>query len=172
MIKTAEKHQTLSIFKQLKEHHRFQTNDIDTHTKKLQPYGTESDHNRIMWAPPQNCTYSSIQVPTRERKHNRNRLVLVTHDTTVRSLESAGPIKTPQKNTKVIEARSYETHCTKPQEPRPADKEERYGASALQCEWKTPFQRTDLYFQTLGRRLLEPAVGIRAVLSVPKPWFS
>jgi hypothetical protein len=33
MIKTAEKHQTLSIYKK-KEHHRFQTNDIGTYAKK------------------------------------------------------------------------------------------------------------------------------------------
>jgi hypothetical protein len=38
MIKTAEKHQTLSILKN-EGHHRFQTQDTDTYTKKLQPRG-------------------------------------------------------------------------------------------------------------------------------------
>ncbi len=128
---------------------------------------TECDHNRTTWAPPQNCTYSSIQVPTTERKHKRKQLVLVTQDTKpVHSLESAAPHQNSLKNTKAKEARSYETHSTKPQGPRAAEKEGRREESIAMSMRNALPKDWFILYQTLGRRLLEPAVGIRAVLRV------
>jgi hypothetical protein len=52
-----------------------------------------------MWAPPQNCTSCSIQAPTRERKHKRKRLVLVTrHKPSLFSWKRCTPSRLPAKH--------------------------------------------------------------------------
>jgi hypothetical protein len=68
MIKTAEKHQTLSILKKT-EHHRFQTKDIGHIHQEMTTPWTESDHNRIMMSPTTKLHIQLDPSPTRERKH-------------------------------------------------------------------------------------------------------
>jgi hypothetical protein len=65
MTKTAEKHQTLSIYKK-KEHHRFQTNDIGHIHQEMTTPWTESDHNRIMMSPTTKLHIQLDPSPTRE----------------------------------------------------------------------------------------------------------
>jgi len=99
MIKTAEKHQTLPPPYLKKEHHRFETKDIRTYTKKLQPHGPRVFTTGTC-EPHHKSAHPARSSPTRERKHKRNRLVLVTqHTNPDRSLESAAPLpKLPQKH--------------------------------------------------------------------------
>jgi hypothetical protein len=105
--------------------------------------------------------------PNKRKKHKRSRLVLVTQDTNpVSSLESTGtPSKLPQKHKSQRSKKLWDTHSTKPQEPRPEDKGGSRGESALIAMGMKNTLPKDCFilYQTLGRRLLEPAVGIRAV---------
>jgi len=66
---------------------------------------TDSDHNRIMMSPTTKLHTQLYPSPTRERKHKRDRLVLVTQ-TQFLLLKALHPIKTPPKtqNSKKQEA--------------------------------------------------------------------
>lgn len=118
-----------SPFKKKKSITASKQKTLATYTKKWQPHGPRVITTGSWWARPQNCTSSSIQAQTRERKHKRDRLVLVTQTQFV-LLKALHPHQNSPKNTKLKEPRSYETHSTKPQGPRPADKEESDGERA------------------------------------------
>lgn len=145
MIKTAEKHQTLYILKK-REHHHFQTKDIGTYTEKWQPHVQRVMTTGSWWAPPQNCTSRSIQAQ-QEKGRIRDRLVLITQDTNPVSFswKRCTPSKLPPKKHRT--QRSKKLWDTEHQNEKGQDlsiKEKRDEERALQWEWKTPLQRTNL----------------------------